>query len=331
MEQKTPWHIFFKSFQNQATPEELVEINNWLAKDVENQKLFEEVYHIFTVSTILPPSLTLDVQKAWDKVDQKIFIKSPSRKLLLFRPLHSSIAAIIVLGLLIFEIINNYRNDHCFARQYTEVITLPGQRTSVILPDGTKVWLNSASTVKYPSIFNKKDREIILTGEAFFEVHKDKSKRFRVNAGALKVDAYGTSFNIKNYPEENIQSVTVADGIVGISDNSGEIKRIVRGDNISLNKKSGEIEFNKENPELIATWKNGELIFRNTPVEEVLKSLESWYGVRIIVDKQIIDSHNYTFKIKTESFTEVLAMMQIMTPFEYKINGKDVVIRYLTK
>ncbi|MGV8092098.1 MAG: FecR family protein [Mangrovibacterium sp.] len=332
MEQKTPWHIFFKSFRNQATPEELAEINDWLGKDIENLKLLEEIYHVFTISTVLPPPLSPDTREAWNKVEQKISEKVTTPKILTLKYWHAAaIAAIIVLSLLVLGIVDNYRTDNRLARQFTEVVTLPGQKTSIVLPDGTKIWLNAASSVKYPANFNKKEREVILSGEAFFKVHKDQSKRFRVKSGMLNIDVYGTSFNVRNYPDVNLQKITVAEGIVGIAKNSEEIRRLTKGEQATFNKESGEIAFNKENPELVAAWKNNELIFQNTPIDEVIKSLESWYGVKITIDNQMIGSHNYTFKIKTESFREVLDMMKLMTPFEYKIDGKDIEIKYINK
>jgi len=328
MAPKAPWHIFFKCFQNQATPEDLAEIKNWLGEDPENLEMLNEVYNIYSISTALAPPLNPDTQKAWGKVDQKISSK-PTRKPLNYRLRYAiAVAAVLVFGLMLWVITDNYLRFDRLSNQFTEVVTLPGQKTSVILPDGSIVWLNSASTLKYPTVFNARKREVFLTGEAFFNVHKDKSKKFRVKCGGLDVDVYGTSFNVKNYPDENSQEVTVAEGIVGIGSNSKEIRRLTIGEQATLNKKSGEIIFENENPDLVSAWKNNELIFRNTPIGEVIKSLESWYGVKIAIENQMIGGHNYTFKIKTESFKEVLEMMQVMTPFEFKINGKDIEIKY---
>ena len=329
MAQKTPWHIFFKSFQNKATSEDLAEINNWLGDDAENLKMLDEVYNIYSISTVLPPPLNPDIQKAWNKVDQKISAKSTPAKSFYYRFRYvSAVAAVLVFGLILAGIINTYIRNNQFSRQFTEIVTQPGQKTNVVLPDGSSVWLNSASTLKYQSDFNLSDRQVILTGEAFFDVHKDKSKRFRVKSGNLDVDVHGTSFNVKNYPDDNLQKVTVADGIVGISNNSEEIRRITKGEQAVVNKISRTIIFTKEDPALVASWKNNELIFRDTPIDEVMKALESWYGVEITIDKQMIGGHNYTFKIKTESFREVLEMMQVMTPFTYTIDGKIVEIKY---
>lgn len=324
---KAPWHIFFKSFRNQATPEELAEINNWLEEGPENLELLNEVYNIFSISAVLPPPLNPDTQKAWSKVNQKISSK-PTIKPLNYRFRYVAVAAAIVFGLMLFGIVESYLRFDRLSHQFAQVVTLPGQKTSVILPDGSKVWLNSASTIKYPTDFNDRKREVILTGEAFFDVHKDKSKKFRVKCGNLDVDVYGTSFNVKNYPDEYFQEVTVTEGVVGIASNSKQIRQLTKGEQATLNKVSGKAIFGKEDPDIVAAWKNNELIFRNTPIEEVIKSLESWYGVKITIDNQMIGGHNYTFKIKTETFKEVLSMMQVMTPFEFKINGKDVEIKY---
>lgn len=330
MAPKAPWNVFFKCFQNQATPEELAEIKNWLGKDIDNLEMLDEIYNIYSISKVLPPPLNPDTQKAWNKIDQKILLKTPSNSKSLNLKIRYTVAmaAVLVIGLVLGGIINNYLRFDRLSHQYTEIVTQPGQKTSVILPDGSIVWLNSVSTLKYPVDFNARKREVILTGEAFFDVSKDKSKRFRVKCGGLDVDVYGTSFNVKNNPDENSQEVTVAEGIVGITSSSKLIRQITKGEQATLNKVSGEIIFDKENPDLVAAWKNDELIFRNTPIDEVCKSLESWFGVKITVDKQIIGGHNYTFKIKTESFKEVLEMMQVMTPFEFKIDGKAVEIKY---
>jgi len=327
MAPKAPWHIFFKCFQNQATQEELAEIKDWLGKDIENLEMLSEVYNVFTISAVVTPPLNPDVQKAWNKIDQKITL-APAIKQIKYRAIYATIAAVLVFGLLLFGVIDNYLRMDRLSRQFTEVTTLPGQKTSVTLPDGSKVWLNSSSSLKYANNFNVRKREVILSGEAFFEVFKDKSKRFRVMSGILDIDVYGTSFNIKNYSDDYLQEVTVADGIVGVSSDAQEIRKLKKGEQAVLNKESKKILFKTEDASLVTAWKNNELIFRNTPVNEVFKSLESWFGVNIKFDKRMIWEHNYTFKIKTESFKEVLGMMQVMTPFKYTINGKDIEIMY---
>lgn len=329
MAQKTPWHIFFKCFRNQAVPEALAEINNWLEEDIENLKMLEEIYNIYSLSTVLPPPLTPDTQKAWQTVDQKISSNKTNIKSLRnqFRYV-AAIAAVLVFGLMAAGIIHSYILNSQFSNQFTEIVTQPGQKTSIILPDGSTVWLNSSSSLKYPANFNIGNREVAMTGEAFFEVKKDQAKTFRVESSDLYVEVHGTSFNVRNYQDENAQEVTVAEGVVGLVNNSREISHLTKGEQAIFNKVSEKVFVTKENPALVTAWKNNELIFRDTPVEEVIKSLESWYGVNIAIDSKMVGEHNYTFKVKTESFREVLDMMKLMTPFSYTINGKDIEIKY---
>jgi ferric-dicitrate binding protein FerR (iron transport regulator) len=327
MAPKAPWHIFFKCFRNQATTEEVAEIKDWLGEDIENLEMLNEVYNVFAISTVVPQPLNPDVQKAWYKIDQKISMTSSVKKIN-YKFIYAVTAAVLVLGLLLFGVVDNYLRIDRLSHQFTEVTTLPGQKASITLPDGSKVWLNSSSSLKYANNFNVRKREVILSGEAFFKVFKDKSRKFRVKSGILDVEVYGTSFNIKNYPDDQFQEVSVADGIVGVSSNIQEIRKLKKGEQAVLNKESKKILFKTEDADLVTAWKNNELIFRNKPVDEVCKSLESWFGVNIKFDKRMIGVHNYTFKIKTESFKEVLEMMQVMTPFKYTINGKDIEITY---
>lgn len=329
MAQKTPWHIFFKCFRNLATTEELAEIDNWLSDDIENIKMLDEVYNVFSLATVLPPPLIPDTQKAWQKVDLKTSFKKENTLLLRNRFRYvAALAAVLVFGLMVAGIFNSYLRNSQFSNQFTEIITQPGQKTSVILPDGSTVWLNSSSSLKYLADFNMKNREVTMTGEAFFNVTKNQSKTFRVKSDNLYVEVHGTSFNVRSYPDDTNQEVTVNEGVVGLVNNSREISRLTKGEQAIFTKKLEKVTVITENPELVSAWKNNELIFRNTPVEDVIKSLESWYGVNITIDRKMLGAHNYTFKVKTESFHEVLDMMKITTPLSYTIDGKDIEIKY---
>lgn len=325
MAEKVPWDIIYKCFKNQGTPEEVKEVQNWAKEDKENLRLLEEIYNVYSISNKIPRSLNPNMQKAWERIDKNTQAKSPGLFLNRFKYIAASVA--IILGLATFWLINTSRIDRN-SKQFTEIITPMGQKTMVILPDGSTVWLNSGSNLKYSRDFNNKQRYVELNGEAYFEVQKDKTKQFRVEAGRLDVDVYGTSFNIKNYSDDKLQEIVVAEGIVGIADRNKEIKRLVKGERVQLNKESGKITFSEANINLSTAWKENELIFKNTPFVEVVKYLERWYGVNITIDPTMEGKHNYTFKLKTESFREVLEMIKIMTPLEYEIKGKDVTIKY---
>jgi ferric-dicitrate binding protein FerR (iron transport regulator) len=328
MEKNTPWHIISKYFRKQATQEEITELSHWLEKDKENEKLMAEAFNIYTVTNSLPQPLNPDMKRAWQRIDRRITQSHKLPTKLLGKIKYAAAIAILLIALSVIWHLNS-PGDNQLSQQYTEIVTPMGQKTMVVLPDSSLVWLNSGSSLKYKGNFNVKEREVVLEGEAYFEVQKNKLKRFRVKTGILNVDVYGTAFNVKNHSDDNFQEITVTEGRVGISDKTGEIRQLICGEQALLDKKSNKIVFTKNAPEIVSAWKNNELVFDNTPLEEAIKYLERWYGVNISIDSTMIGKHNYTFKVKTESFREMLEMMKIITPLEYEINGKDVKIYYV--
>ena len=115
------------------------------------------------------------------------------------------------------------------------------------------------------------------------------------------MEVHGTSFNVKNRGSEHLKEVTVSEGKVGLVSNSHELTTVVKGEQAIFDEISRKVTTKKEDANLVSAWKNNELIFRDTPVKDVIKSLESWYGVNITIDQKIVGEHNYTLKVKTES------------------------------
>jgi ferric-dicitrate binding protein FerR (iron transport regulator) len=328
MKNSTPWHIITKFFQKTITQEELSKLNNWLKEDTENEVLLSEAYNIYSVTHYPPQPFSPDIEMAWKKIDKRLSPARTAKKNLFGKIKYAAAVAAVFAVALSYIWLNNESKKSQTAQLHTEIVTPMGQKTMVILPDSSIVWLNSGSSLKYNGDFNLKERKVVLKGEGYFEVKKNTSKRFRVKTGMLNVDVYGTAFNIKNHGDDNFQEITVAHGRVGISDINGEIKQLTRGDQALVNKDLNTITFRKSVPDVVSAWRNNELIFDNTPLEEVIKYMERWYGVNITIDVAMKGKHNYTFKIKTESLREMLEMMKVMTPLEYEINGQDVKIRY---
>lgn len=328
MAQNTPWHLINRYFEKNITANEQAELNEWRKNNPENEQLLSELHNIFSVTNRISGILKPDHRKAWAKIDQRISTGRMIGKLLYKKIKYAAAAAAILLICLSSALlVNNIRNNQIL-RNKTEIFAPLGQKTMVTLPDGSKVWLNSGSSLLYEGNFNLKKREVILTGEAYFEVQTDESKRFRVKTGVLNVDVYGTAFNIKNYRSDKTQEITVSEGKVGVSGKKGKIRHLNRGDQVVLDKESNQLSFRKSSPEIVTAWKNNELIFDNTSMKDVVNYLQRWYGVNITIGNISKKNPSYTFKVKTESLREMLEMMRIMTPFEYDINGKNVRIRY---
>ena len=328
MERRIPWNIIAKSFKGEADQEELDELTAWLDEDETNSEVYGEIFRVYKLTSFLPPYFEPDQKKAWASINKRIKNRNGVKHFVSRFHYAAAVLVIVLLSVTFFKFYASHLNE--LSRQYTEIIAPEGQKTKVVLPDGSSVWLNSGSVLKYNGTFNVKDREVLLVeGEAFFDVAKNKSKRFRVNIGNLFVDVHGTAFNVKNYKEDNIQEITVSEGRVAITDNKKELGLLTRGDQAVLDKKTQRLSFGKGDPEAISSWINDELKFDNTPLSEVVMYLERWYGVNIEVEpSSVLEKHHYTFRIKTESLTEILEKMKVITPIIYEIDGKEVKIKY---
>lgn len=327
MENNIPWNNIVKNLKGHATPDEQAVLEHWLKEDESHSQILSEIQNVYRLTSSIPRYFYPDKEKAWKKIDRQTR-SSGAKVRQLFNRLKYTAAAVILLlvSLTLFRITQT--NTQKGFQQYSEIIAPAGQKTMVVLPDSSLVWLNSGSTLKYNGNFNVKGREVVLTGEAFFDVKRNEAKKFSVRTGILTVQVYGTSFNVKNYNDDHLQEITVSEGRVGVSDKTRELKQLTPGQQAVLDKNTNKLSFSRADPDIVSSWKNNELKFDNTPFAEVVKYLERWYGVSIDIEPSMIGKHNYTFKIKTETLIEMLEKIKLMTPIVYDINGKDVKIRY---
>lgn len=327
MENNIPWNSIVKNLKGQASPDEQAALERWLNEDESHSQILSEIQNVYSLTSSIPRYFYPDKEKAWRKIDSQTR-SSGAKVTQLFNSLKYTAAAVVLLMVSLTLFWNYHARTVEDRRHFSEIVAPPGQKTMVVLPDSSLVWLNSGSSLKYNGNFNVKDREVVLTGEAFFDVKRNEAKKFSVRTGILSVQVYGTAFNVKNYENDGCQEITVSEGRVGISDKTGELKQLTPGQQAVLNKSTNKLTFSKADPAVVSSWKDNELKFDNTPFAEVVKYLERWYGVSINIDPSMIGKHQYTFKIKTESLTEILEKMKVMTPIVYEINGKDVRIRY---
>lgn len=255
-------------------------------------------------------------------------------------PYFSKIAAILILGIglgLSFQYITNI-NEPPVSQNIIKK-NPAGQKSAILLTDGSRVILNSESSIEYSKDFNKENREIKLVGEAFFEVAKNKDKPFIVRSGNVHTTALGTSFNIKAYNDnddnnenEKIQ-VSLATGKVRVETIAKE--KITHS--IELN--SGEeIYYEQQTNDFLKrtfdaksrlSWKEGILYFNESDFWEVIDRLEKWYGVEIrIINRSRIVLKHFSGEFKNQSLQTVLGAFAYSNNFYFKINDKEVLITF---
>lgn len=203
-----------------------------------------------------------------------------------------------------------------------------GQKSVITLPDGSTVKLNSESTLTFFSNYGIKDRLVQLTGEAFFDVKKDNTP-FIIKTKGIETMVKGTSFNIRSYANEDNTQVLVVSGEVFVSDKNGNSITLLPSEIIEYSnskniiKKSVDVDYKN-----IIGWKDGILIFKDDAFDEVVKKIERWYGVNVIIkNESVVNDGTYTGEYHNKSLKKVLDGISYTSGFEYEMQNKTVLIK----
>jgi transmembrane sensor len=205
---------------------------------------------------------------------------------------------------------------------YNTIATPRGGQYQVTLPDGTKVWLNAESSLRFPTAFTEKERAVELTGEAYFEVAPNKNKPFLVKTGQSNTRVLGTSFNIMAYKDEGPVKTTLLEGAVKI-DEDGHSALLQPGEQGIFN--GGSISTKMVNTRAVVAWKDGYYFFDRTPVETVMRQIARWYNVDIVY-KGAVPKDEIVGRIpRTAYVSDVLHIMELIG-IHFKIEGRTIVV-----
>lgn len=228
-----------------------------------------------------------------------------------------------------------YTNSSTQELKYNTLNIPFGKRFEIVLSDGTKVYLNAGSSLKYPVQFIKgKDRMVFLEGEAFFDVAHDKQNSFKVNAQELNVQVYGTKFNLSNYPEDENTEVVLTEGSVSLSyDRQGVQNKekiyLEPGFKGAFDRTGKTISTKKVNTSLYTSWIDGNLIFRKATFEHIVRRLERQYNVVIIInnDELAEETFNATIETDRETIEEVFDYFRKVYDIEYEFINNKILIK----
>ena len=311
-----------KILSGEATPEEQKQFNKWLKQSEENQEIYNAYRDFCDNVTITEYQLR---HSAAEKKSKQI----PQLKTSSYNRWHFWVAAasvIVIATFSVFFFMDKY-NPLSESRQAQNNIVLKsnpkGQKSKILLPDGSVVWLNSSSSIEYAESFSDTLRGVNLTGEAYFEVAEDSLKPFVVTTGALQATVLGTTFNIDNYSENELATVSLASGKLMITQqNNKEI--LLPGNQVKLKKSNNRLI--KENIDIkkIAVWKDGILIFDQENIQYVVARLERWYDVKISISGDVSPDWKFTGYFDNEYLENVLEVLCYGKNLDYKIDGKKV-------
>lgn len=251
----------------------------------------------------------------------EVVMKRPPRKL---HMRWGWIAAAVMIPFLMLTTLYFYRSASSMESGCAVFATAETEQAGVRLPDGTVVTLNSSSNLTYaPKVFNTGKRNIEFTGEAYFDVSKNKDVPFYIHSGDMTVKVLGTKFNFEAYPDRSSARLSLDEGKVEIS--SGKEKRsLVAGQVAVLNYNDGAITVSDgEKTSDASAWKNREMIFRSSSLDDVVEKIEQTYKVNIHMDK-MRDDDTFSGNIPTDDLVSALEIVKISYGLNYRIDVKDI-------
>jgi len=228
-----------------------------------------------------------------------------------------------------FSKYNSVRTDKSIsAVSFNEVYSSVDAITKVLLPDSSVVWLNHSSSLRYPSIFDRKNRNVELKGEGYFEVASNPERPFVVSVDNINVVAVGTTFNVMAYPEENRIETSLIEGRVEFHLTSEK-----KSSTVLEMKPEDVLIYSRENGELIKltikddryfSWKDGKLVFTAEPMSEVVKKLNRWFNADIKILDPRVEGLTLTATFINENLTQVLDLISMVSPVKYALSDRDI-------
>lgn len=311
----------FLYLNDELDKHEQSKVEEWLEK---NPEKYQEIKTIWEESKLDASGYKPDVNSMWNNVTSAID-HSDNRKKVKKMPVYKTLlryAAIFIIGIGILGYLANQKINHIEWLQYTADNTA---KKEVVLPDGSIVTLNKASSVEYKKAFRSKNREINLEGEAFFQVKRNPEKPFIVNLKNTRVRVLGTSFNVNATEPSGNVVVSVESGKVMFYDKSdtSNVVYLTKGNKgvfASHGKKIKQSTIHNNN---YLAWKTGILLFKNQTLPEVCDALGKHFNTIIEIDNPALNTKKLTARYQNKSLSEVLELLKIALDVEYmQKNGK---------
>ncbi|HVI49514.1 MAG TPA: FecR domain-containing protein [Chitinophaga sp.] len=231
----------------------------------------------------------------------------------------------------------------------SEVLTRNGSRTTLVLPDGTKVWLNAGSRITYDKDFGNESREITLTGEAFFDVTKNARRPFIIHTAEMDIRVLGTRFNVRSYPEDKITEAALIQGSIEASPKDRPAEKIIlkpsekiivrSEETLKKIHTSGTVQEEpvitvqhltyyegKDNAVVETLWMENKLVFRDESFVSLAKQMERWYGVTVTFKDKQKEDLRFTGIFEQENVQQALEALKMIAAFNYTIHGKEIII-----
>jgi ferric-dicitrate binding protein FerR (iron transport regulator) len=320
------WELSASKVHNEANPTEKKELDE-LVKHPENRKIYDDVNNLHRKLPETKHLINNSAIRSW----QRIIRYFDNKKVKLYLNI-TKYAAIVILA---FGVGSFFHIDWKPVPEtppvYTEVFVPLGQMSELTLGDGTHVWLNSGTTLRYAGDFGEDARKVELTGEAFFKVTKDEIP-FKVQIKNNEVEVLGTTFAAESYPDENFSRVTLVEGSVQLNDSKGRtLKQITPNQQVTLPDDSRQkITTAEVNTTFYESWINGEIKFDDERLADVARRMERWYNVEIRFASEEASNVRFTGTVLKnkpidQSMKAICVLLRLEAEFMSNLDTKDVI------
>lgn len=298
----------------------------WTQKNSKYEAEFEEAVKTVQLFRFDVPRVSdTEIQYRWSKTQSKFTNQASSIMVRRFLIWGARVAAILVIPLL-FAVVWMYQKNSSIQSAYDQVVqehqinpvtvkAPMGGMVDVQLPDGTKVWLNAGSEIKYPARFSGLQREVSMVGEVFFDVQKADAP-FVVNNPGPQIKVYGTQFNVNAYDNEEHVIVALAEGNISLNVNNQE-QFLKPGEVSVFNKRGRKLSIKQQSIDQFISWRSGKLIFRDATLSAITRTLERRYNAKIHIADTEIANYTYNAIIRGETFEQILELLTLTAPIKY--------------
>jgi ferric-dicitrate binding protein FerR (iron transport regulator) len=257
----------------------------------------------------------INVPEAKLKVFKQIETANPFRRFMIYFQRAAAILVIPLILLAVYQVAGEFFGQK--AETFLEITVPCGMFSSVDLPDGSKVWLNGGSSLKYPAMFHKGRRSVALDGEGYFEIRSDAKNPFTVRTAQMLLTATGTAFNVEAWPVDSVTSVTMTDGKIDVAFSRAAPFAMKTGQRASYNSRTGKSTVSVTDAYKWCAWKDGMMIFRDDPLSYVFERLARTFNVDIHIKSPEIASDIYRATFEDESLDEILGLLEKTAPIRF--------------
>lgn len=310
--------------------QELTVLKRWLSDPAFAQEVDGWLAAQWTNSPDVTSHLSVEEVVRQIDLQEKRFHDQKSRYIRLLK-FYQKAAAILLLPLVIACILY-LLTQHRPSEYQLETFAPRGQKSQILLSDGTKIWLNSETKIRYPGVFAGASRNVYLEGEAFFEVTKNPGRPFIVHVPGLDVKVLGTSFNVKAYPDEHKIETSLFEGKVNLlrEDPAGkgiEETSVYPGESYVYDLMNRRLQAGRFAEEEIDGWKRNQLIFKDDAFGNLVRKVERWYDVDIVYDEKLFNGRLLTVELyEGERIERLMEIISLTLSVDYRYENEKIIL-----